>query len=124
MKKRRVNKTPLFIIIILICLIFGALYFFRGHFTKKEEEETKPEVLEKKEVEKTYNLSFTLAGNILINSGCRIIIIACNTASAMAVDYLRDKYKDIYYWVKKVKNIFVQESAGNIMGYLGSLEDI
>ncbi len=69
MKKRRVNKTPLFIIIILICLIFGALYFFRGHFTKKEEEETKPEVLEKKEVEKTYNLSFTLAGNILINSG-------------------------------------------------------
>ncbi|MBQ6283054.1 MAG: CapA family protein [Bacilli bacterium] len=69
MKKRKVNKTPLFIIIILICLIFGALYFFRGHFTKKEEEETKPEVLEKKEVEKTYNLSFTLAGNILINSG-------------------------------------------------------
>ena len=69
MKKRRVNKTPLFIIIVLICLIFGALYFFHGHFTKKEEEETKPEVLEKKEVEKTYNLSFTLAGNILINSG-------------------------------------------------------
>ena len=69
MKKRRVNKTPLFIIIVLICLIFGALYFFHGHFTKKEEEKTKPEVLEKKEVEKTYNLSFTLAGNILINSG-------------------------------------------------------
>ena len=65
MKKRRVNKTPLFIIIVLICLIFGALYFFRGHFTKKEEEETKPEVLEKKEVEKTYNLSFTLAGRCL-----------------------------------------------------------
>ena len=34
---------------------------------------------------------------LLIESGCKIIIIACNTASAMAVEYLRSKYKDIYF---------------------------
>lgn len=68
MNKRRVNKTPFFVIIILICLVFGILYFFQGHFMKKEKEETKPEILEKKETEKIYNLSFTLAGNVLINS--------------------------------------------------------
>ena len=33
----------------------------------------------------------------LISKGCRIIIIACNTASAMAVDYLREFYSDIYF---------------------------
>ena len=33
----------------------------------------------------------------LIENGCCIIIIACNTASAMAVDYLRGKYKGIYF---------------------------
>ena len=32
-----------------------------------------------------------------IHQGCKIIIIACNTASAMAVEYLRDKYTDIHF---------------------------
>ena len=32
-----------------------------------------------------------------IDIGCKIIIIACNTASAMAVSYLREKYRDIYF---------------------------
>ncbi len=32
-----------------------------------------------------------------INKSCYIIIIACNTASAMAVSYLREKYKDIHF---------------------------
>lgn len=32
-----------------------------------------------------------------IEKCCRIIIIACNTASAMAADYLRKKYKDIHF---------------------------
>ena len=31
----------------------------------------------------------------LINKNCKAIVIACNTASAMAKDYLRKKYKDI-----------------------------
>ena len=33
----------------------------------------------------------------LIAKGCQIIIIACNTASAMAVEYLRNRYKDIHF---------------------------
>lgn len=33
----------------------------------------------------------------LIDRGCYIIIIACNTASAMAVDYLRKYYQNIYF---------------------------
>ena len=36
--------------------------------------------------------------NYLLNNNCKIIVIACNTASARAVEYLRNKYK---------KNIFV-----------------
>jgi len=30
--------------------------------------------------------------NYLINQGCKIIVIACNTASAISKDYLRNKY--------------------------------
>jgi len=33
----------------------------------------------------------------LISKGCKIIIIACNTASAMCIDYLREKYKNIIF---------------------------
>jgi len=31
----------------------------------------------------------------LIELGCKIIIIACNTASTISIEYLRNKYKDI-----------------------------
>jgi glutamate racemase len=33
----------------------------------------------------------------LIDMGCYVIVIACNTASSVCVDYLRDKYKDIRF---------------------------
>ena len=33
----------------------------------------------------------------LINDGCYVIVIACNTASCICVEYLRDKYKDIKF---------------------------
>lgn len=33
--------------------------------------------------------------NKLLENNCKTIVIACNTASAKAVSYLRDKYKDI-----------------------------
>lgn len=33
----------------------------------------------------------------LIDMGCYIIVIACNTASALCVDYLRNKYKNICF---------------------------
>ena len=32
-----------------------------------------------------------------ISRGCKIIIVACNTASAMAIDYLRRRYADIHF---------------------------
>ena len=35
--------------------------------------------------------------DLLIYKGCKIIIIACNTASAMAVQYLRDHYSSIHF---------------------------
>ena len=34
---------------------------------------------------------------MLIDRNCKIIVVACNTASARTVDYLRDKYKDIKF---------------------------
>lgn len=33
----------------------------------------------------------------LIDNGCFIIVIACNTASAISVHYLREKYPDIHF---------------------------
>lgn len=33
----------------------------------------------------------------LINKGCYVIVIACNTASCICVNYLRDKYKEIKF---------------------------
>lgn len=35
--------------------------------------------------------------DILINQGCKIIVIACNTASAIASDYLRKNFKEIKF---------------------------
>ncbi len=31
----------------------------------------------------------------LIEAGCKIVVVACNTATAAAIDFLRDKYTDI-----------------------------
>lgn len=50
--------------------------------------------------DKNYNEILEICDNIvkdLINRNCKIIVIACNTASAKAVLYLRDKYKDIQF---------------------------
>ncbi len=35
------------------------------------------------------------AVRILLGRGCKLIVVACNTATAMAIDYLREKYPDI-----------------------------
>lgn len=35
--------------------------------------------------------------NYLIDKGCNIIVIACNTASAICVEYLRRNYPDIWF---------------------------
>lgn len=68
MKKRKVKKWPFVILILLICLVFGSLYMFRGYF-EKGKEDNNPDVLEKEEPkEKVYSTTFTLGGNVLINS--------------------------------------------------------
>ncbi|MGB4589446.1 MAG: glutamate racemase [Clostridiaceae bacterium] len=35
------------------------------------------------------------AVDLLLSKGCKAIVIACNTATSAAVDYIRDKYKSI-----------------------------
>ena len=41
-------------------------------------------------------LQFTVeAVERLIAEGCKLIVIACNTATAVAIDYLRERYADI-----------------------------
>lgn len=68
MKKRKVKKLPFVILLLLICGIFGSLYVFRGYF-EKDKEDNSPDILEKEEPkEKIYTSSFTLGGNVLINS--------------------------------------------------------
>lgn len=68
--RRRAKKTPIIItLLILIGLVFGSLYIFNEYFSKEEKEE-KPTELNKNEEEtsKKYSGSFTVAGNVLINS--------------------------------------------------------
>ncbi len=66
MKKRKTKKWPFLMLFILIVLIFGALYFFKGYFEKNNKPvDEKPETVEK---EKEYNASITFAGGVLINS--------------------------------------------------------
>lgn len=66
MKKRRTKKWPFLMLFILIVLIFGALYFFKGYFMKNNNKpEEKPETVVK---EKEYSTSVTFAGGILINN--------------------------------------------------------
>ena len=50
--------------------------------------------------EKSESELISIVDNIvtkLIDRGCKIIIIACNTASGVCVSYLRDKYKNIIF---------------------------
>lgn len=50
--------------------------------------------------EKSDNELFDITSNIvdyLINNECKIIVIACNTATTRCIKYLRDKYKDMTF---------------------------
>ena len=68
MKKKKIKKWPLAVVFLLICAVFGSLYLFKGYFEKNKEENT-PDILEKNDVlDKTYSVTFTLGGNVLINS--------------------------------------------------------
>lgn len=63
MRKKRIKLVPIIVILLFICLIFGALYVFREYLQKEDQ----PTPLNKDNVEKTYTTSFTLAGNVLLN---------------------------------------------------------
>lgn len=66
MKRRKTKKWPFLMLLILITLVFGALYFFKGYFVKNNKPvDEKPETVEK---EKEYDTSITFAGGILINN--------------------------------------------------------
>ncbi len=66
--RRRIKKSVLIVIfLILIFAVFGSLYAFSGYFKKDVEVDT-PTELNKKETKKVYSSSFTLAGNVLVNS--------------------------------------------------------
>ena len=64
-KKRKAKKGPIIVLLlILILAIFGSLNAFSDVF-KKEIEEDKPTELDKEEINRT--VTFTFAGNVLIN---------------------------------------------------------
>lgn len=68
MKKRKIKKTPFIVLLSLICIIFGSLYFFKGYFKKDVEDTDDGDVVNKEPVAKEYTVSFTLGGNVLVNS--------------------------------------------------------
>ena len=53
----------------------------------------------------------------LISKGCKIIIIACNTASAISVEYLRNKYKDIIFIAIEpaIKDAYLNEDKDTLI---------
>ena len=53
----------------------------------------------------------------LINKGCKIIVIACNTASCSAREYLRNKYKDIKFVVTEpaIKPVYDENKNSNTL---------
>lgn len=46
--------------------------------------------------EELYNITSKIV-DYLKENGCRIIVIACNTATTRCIKYLRDKYKDLIF---------------------------
>ena len=71
---------------IKICSNFEYIYYSDSK-NNPYGDKTKEEIL---------NICYSIC-EYLKSVGCSIIIIACNTASAISVDYLRDKYKDISF---------------------------
>jgi len=60
----------------------------------------------------------------MIEKGCKIIVIACNTASAMAVKSLREKYKDITFIAIEpaIKLAYDKNGGTLIMATKGTLD--
>ncbi len=64
--------------------------------------------------------------NRLINMDCKIIVVACNTASARAVEYLREKYKEIKFIAiepaYKMVHDFAKDKETLVMATKGTIE--
>jgi len=104
MKRKKVKKVPiLFTFLLLIILIFGCLYLFKGVFTKHREQVEKPEVI--KESSLTYTGKMTIAGNVLINSNMWYDTVA--TDGSYDYKYVFENIKDL---VKPGVNIYTQQS--------------
>lgn len=51
----------------------------------------------------------------LINKGCKIIVVACNTATTNAIDYLRENYKTSFIGIEPaIKSASLQTKTKNI----------
>lgn len=104
MKRKKVKKVPiLFTFLLLIILIFGCLYLFKGVFTKQKEQAEKPEVI--KESSLTYNGKMTIAGNVLINSNMWYDTVS--TDGSYDYKYVFENLKDL---IKPGVNIYTQQS--------------
>ncbi len=106
MKKNKNSKWPLIIVFLLICIVFGLLYFFRGYFEAKNDEDNSS-VLEKTELKpKEYSVTFTLGGNVLVNSN-----MWYDTASADGVYNFDHVFEDLNDIMKKSNvNFYFQQS--------------
>ncbi len=62
----------------------------------------------------------------LKNKGCKIIVIACNTASALAADYLREKYPElkIYDVVSSGAEAIAETTKTKKVGVIGTTATI
>lgn len=67
MKKKKIKFTPIIILLVLICLVFGTLAIFKDEFKKDLIDETNVPNNDKEDVQEL-SVTFTLAGNVLINS--------------------------------------------------------
>lgn len=106
MKKNKNSKLPLVIVFLLICIVFGLLYFFRGYFEAKNDEDNS-NVLEKTEPKpKEYSVTFTLGGNVLVNSN-----MWYDTASADGIYNFDHVFEDLNDIMKKSNvNFYFQQS--------------
>ena len=64
--------------------------------------------------------------NQLLNLNCKVIIVACNTASAKAVDYLRKKYNEVPFIAiepaYKMVHDFAKDKETLVMATKGTIE--
>ncbi len=56
----------------------------------------------------------------LINKGCKLIVVACNTATTNAIDYLRDTYKVPFIGIEPAIKPAALQTKNNAIGILAT----